>query len=69
VGIENLNYYSARHSFASLARNECRFSKDDVAAALNHSSSTITDVYIAKDWKIIDDVQSGVLALLREKTI
>jgi len=69
LGIENLNYYSARHSFASLARNECRFSKDDVAAALNHSSSTITDVYIAKDWKIIDDVQSGVLALLSEKTI
>lgn len=64
--IENLTYYSARHTFATLARNECRFSKDDVAAALNHSSNTITDVYIAKDWSIIDDVQEGVLALLRE---
>ncbi|SMG31676.1 tyrosine-type recombinase/integrase [Sphingobacterium psychroaquaticum] len=63
--IENLTFYSARHSFATLARNECRFSKDDVAAALNHSSSTITDIYIAKDWSIIDDVQEGVLSLLR----
>lgn len=64
--IENLSYYSARHSFASLARNVCRFSKDDVAAALNHSSNTITDTYIAKDWSIIDDVQSGVLNLLKD---
>lgn len=66
LGIENLSYYSARHSFASLARNECRFSKDDVAAALNHSSNTITDTYIAKDWSIIDDVQKGVLNLLKD---
>lgn len=69
LNIERLTFYHARHTFASLARNECRFSKDDVAAALNHSSSTITDIYIAKDWKIVDDVQNGVLALLREKTI
>lgn len=69
LGIERLTFYHARHTFASLARNECRFSKDDVAAALNHSSNTITDVYIAKDWQIVDDVQEGVLALLREKSI
>ncbi len=65
IGIDRLTFYHARHTFASLARNECRFSKDDVAAALNHSSNTITDVYIAKDWQIVDDVQNGVLALLR----
>ncbi|MEN5232303.1 phage integrase SAM-like domain-containing protein [Sphingobacterium faecium] len=66
LDIVSLTFYSARHSFASLARNECRFSKDDVAAALNHSSSTVTDTYIAKDWSIIDDVQNGVLELLRD---
>ncbi|MNY13293.1 hypothetical protein D3C86_1464230 [compost metagenome] len=66
LDIVSLTFYSARHSFASLARNECRFSKDDVAAALNHSSSTVTDTYIAKDWSIIDDVQNGVLNLLRD---
>src|SRR5690606_41685674 len=69
LGIERLTFYHARHTFASLARNECRFSKDDVAAALNHSSNPITDVYIANDWQIVDDVQEGVLALLREKSI
>lgn len=66
VGIERLTFYHARHTFATLARNECRFSKDDVAAALNHSSSTVTDTYIAKDWSIIDDVQNGVLDLLKD---
>ena len=65
LGIDRLTFYHARHTFATLARNECRFSKDDVAAALNHSSSTVTDIYIAKDWSIIDEVQEGVLNLLR----
>lgn len=65
IGVPGLTFYHARHSFATLARNECRFSKDDVALSLNHKSgSDVTDTYIAPDWKIIDDVQAGVLALL-----
>jgi len=65
--IGRLTLYHARHSFATIARNVCRFSKDDVAAALNHSDPTrsITDIYIAKDWTIVDEVQSGVLSLLK----
>ncbi|MCY4781412.1 phage integrase SAM-like domain-containing protein [Sphingobacterium sp. UT-1RO-CII-1] len=65
VGVPDLTYYHARHSFATLARNECRFSMDDVGIALNHKSSTITDIYVAKDWDIVDEVQEAVVSLLR----
>lgn len=66
LGIEGLTFYHARHTFATLARNHCRFSKDDVAMALNHrSGASVTDIYIAPDWKIIDDVQAAVIALLK----
>jgi integrase len=66
IGITCLTMYCARHSFGSIARNECRFSKDDVAFALNHIDPTTktTDVYIKPDWRIIDDVQSKVVSLL-----
>jgi hypothetical protein len=40
--------------------------KDDVALALNHidQGNKVTDIYIEKDWSIVDEVQSNVLALL-----
>lgn len=61
-GVE-ATFYFARHTFATIARNDCGCSKDDVAAALNHvdQSTRITDRYIAKDWSKIDHVQSAVL--------
>jgi integrase len=66
IGISSLTVYCARHSFGSLARNECRFSKDDVAFALNHIDHTTktTDIYIKPDWRIIDEVQVRVVSLL-----
>jgi len=35
----------------------------DVAGAMNHvdEGNRMTDIYIAKDWAIVDDVQSAVL--------
>ncbi|WP_312138219.1 hypothetical protein [Sphingobacterium sp.] len=43
-------------------------SKDDVALALNHveNGNRVTDIYIAKDWRIIDDVQNKVMQFLRK---
>jgi integrase len=66
IGITTLTMYCARHSFGSIARNECRFSKDDVGFALNHidHNTKTTDIYIKPDWRIIDDVQVGVVSLL-----
>src|SRR5690606_31428841 len=67
-GLSDVTFYWARHTFASVARNDCRVSKDDVALALNHvdEGNRTTDIYIAKDWKIMDDVQRKVIAQLRK---
>jgi hypothetical protein len=42
-------------------------SKDDIALALNHvdEGNRTTDIYIAKDWKIVDDVQRKVISQFR----
>ena len=56
VGIEGLQFYQARHTFATLSRNLMKFSKSDVDEALNHvGTMDIADVYIAKDFSIIND--------------
>ncbi len=56
VGIEKLQFYQARHTFATLSRNLMKFSKSDVDEALNHVGSyDIADVYITKDFSIINE--------------
>ena len=58
--------YYARHSWATIARNDCGVSKDDVHQALNHADDgmKVTDIYIAKDWSRIDKANRLVLDLL-----
>ena len=56
LGINGLQFYQARHTFATLSRNLMHFSKSDVDEALNHVGSyDIADIYIAKDFTIIND--------------
>ena len=56
VGIPKLQFYQARHTFATLSRNMMKFSKSDVDEALNHVGSyDIADVYITKDFSIINE--------------
>lgn len=56
VGIDGLEFYQARHTFATLSRNLMRFSKSDVDEALNHVGTLdIADIYIKKDFSIIND--------------
>lgn len=56
VGIDDLEFYQARHTFATLSRNMMKFSKSDVDEALNHvGTMDIADVYIAKDFSIINE--------------
>ena len=62
VGIEGLNFYQARHTFATLSRNLMRFSKSDVDEALNHvGGMDLADVYIKRDFSIINDNNSKLL--------
>jgi len=56
VGIDNLQFYQARHTFATLSRNLMKFSKSDVDEALNHIGELdIADIYIKRDFSIIND--------------
>ena len=64
--IADLEFYDARHVVGDWARNICRFSKDDVALVLNHKDQTksVTDIYVSKNWDIIDEVQEAVIKLV-----
>ncbi len=61
-----LFFYMGRHTWATLARNKCNVSKDDVAMALNHIDQVLktTDTYIDPDWSIIDRANRKVLDYL-----
>ncbi len=50
--IEDLEYYVARHSWATIALNKCKIDKYTVHAALNHvdESMRVTDIYIERDF-------------------
>ena len=62
LGIDYIQFYSARHSFATIARNECDISKDDISLCMNHSSGkTVTDTYIKQDFLRIDKVINKVV--------
>lgn len=65
---ERLTTYFMRHSWATIGRNVCRISKDDIHFALNHSDPDmkITDLYIQTDWSIIDDANRKVLNTLKK---
>jgi hypothetical protein len=67
TGIPELTLYWARHTFGTLARNECRMSVDDIWEALNRvdNGHITTDIYLAKDWTIVDHVQFQVIALIK----
>jgi hypothetical protein len=64
--LPEITFYWARHSFGNIARNKCRKSKDDVALALNHVDNyyKTVDIYLDKDWTIVDEVQEAVVNLL-----
>src|SRR5690606_41382796 len=63
LGLNGITLTWARHTFGTVARNKARFSKDDVALALNHveTGRKTTDIYIEKDSSIVDELQYQVL--------
>lgn len=52
LGIDDLEYYAARHSWATIALNKVGIDKYIVHAALNHidESMRVTDIYIERDF-------------------
>ncbi len=59
---EGLTTYWARHSWATIAYNDLQIPKDIIAQALGHSGSeTVTDIYLDKDPKLVDEANRRVL--------
>ncbi len=52
LDIDDLEFYAARHSWATIALNKCKIDKYTVHASLNHidESMRVTDIYIERDF-------------------
>ena len=61
--IDKLVYYSARHSWATIARNDLNIDKWTVHEGLNHvdNATKITDIYIKKDFARINEANKKVI--------
>jgi integrase len=59
--------YYARHSWATIAYNDCKISEDDISLSLGHKdpSKKVTDIYLNKSLKIIDKANRKVLDLMK----
>ncbi|WP_312352670.1 site-specific integrase [Sphingobacterium siyangense] len=66
--LDDVTFYWARHTFGTWARNKCGVNKYDVGEALNHveKGHKTTDIYIEKDWSIVDMVQRKVMEYVRK---
>jgi integrase len=62
IGVDNLQFYAARHTWATIARNDCQVAFDTVAMALCHSQRTVTDIYIRRDFSAVDAANDRVLS-------
>ena len=69
IGEPELTFYAARHSWATIAVNDCGVDKWTVHLALNHVDpvTAVTDIYIKKSWKPVDEANEKVIeALFRQ---
>lgn len=64
--IDDLEFYAARHSWATIARNDAKVDKYTVHTALNHIDEhmRVTDIYLLKCWEPIDAANRAVLDFL-----
>lgn len=62
LNIDPITFYAARHSFATIARNDCDVSMEDIALCLTHASGfRMTDTYVKPDFSRVDKVIRKVL--------
>ena len=69
LGMDKLDFYAARHTWATLAQNDAGVDKWTVHTSLNHvdDETKITDTYIRKSWDPIDKANRKVLNLVKIK--
>lgn len=71
IKVPGLQFYAARHTWATIAYNDAKVDKGVVGDALNHvdAKASVTDRYIRKDWSRIDEANRKVIDLvLHEQT-
>ena len=66
--IQDLQFYQARHTWASIARNQLHIDKYTVNDALCHvdKEMRVTDLYIKKDFSIINEANRKVVSFVFE---
>lgn len=64
--IPGLQFYQARHTWASIARNECSIDAYTVDKALNHipKDMQLLDVYVKRDFRLINEANRKVIDLV-----
>lgn len=64
--VPGFSFYAARHTWASLARNEAKIEKATVDECLTHRGDyQMADIYISRSWALLDEANRKVLDLLR----
>jgi site-specific recombinase XerD len=67
---ETVTTYTFRHSWATIAQNQCGASTELVAFSLNHSSAhRVTEGYIRKDYSPIDALNAKVIDFVLVQTL
>ena len=67
LNIPHFDFYSARHTWASIARNKLGIDKYTIHEALNHVSDLdITDIYIQRDYTNINKANAQVIEYLKQ---
>ena len=68
MGVDGLQFYQFRHSVASIARNELHYAKSDIDEMLNHvGDNRIADIYIKKDFSVINEINRRVIDFIFTK--
>lgn len=70
-GFPRMTFYSARHSWATIAANDCGVDKYTVHEALAHSSGAlaITDVYIKRDFTAVNEANRRVIDFVKSREV
>lgn len=64
INYPRLYMYAARHTWASIAKNDLNTDDNDIASALGHTIKGVTQAYTHRNRKIVDDINRKVLDLV-----
>ena len=63
-GVGVFTFYAARHTWASICRNDCKVDKSTLDDCLGHKGSfQVADIYVEKSWGLVWEANQKVLDL------